>query len=120
MGISRECLRGREVKKMALTKERLIDSIYDNVGLSKTLSRSVVEKLFDIMKKAIESGEDLLISGFGKFVVKQKSARRGRNPQTSEELLLRARRVVNFKASGALRQKINAGLSSASSVKARE
>jgi integration host factor subunit alpha len=105
---------------MALTKERLINSIYDNVGLSKNLSRSVVEHLFDIMKKTIESGEGLLISGFGKFVVKQKGARRGRNPQTSEELQLRARRIVTFKASGALRQKINTGLSSVSSPKATE
>jgi len=101
---------------MSLTKERLINSIYDNVGLSKNLSRSVVEQLFDIMKKTIESGEDLLISGFGKFVVKEKAARRGRNPQTSEELQLRARRIVTFKASGALRQKINAGSSPAASL----
>ena len=105
---------------MALTKERLIDSIYDNVGLSKHLSRSVVERLFDIMKKTMESGEDLLISGFGKFVVKEKAARRGRNPQTAEELELRARRIVTFKASGGLRQKINTSLSSASSFKVPE
>lgn len=96
---------------MALTKERLINSIYDNVGLSKNLSRSSVEHLFDLMKNTIESGEDVLISGFGKFVVKQKGARRGRNPQTAEELQLRARRIVTFKASGALRQKLNEELS---------
>jgi integration host factor subunit alpha len=105
---------------MALTKERLIDSIYDNVGLSKNLSRNVVERLFDIMKKTIVSGEDLLISGFGKFVVKEKAARRGRNPQTSEELELKARRIVTFKASGGLRQKLNASLSSTSSLKVPE
>ncbi len=93
---------------MALTKERLINSIYDNVGLSKNLSRSVVEQLFDIMKKTMEDGEELLISGFGKFVVKQKAARRGRNPQTTEKLELRARRIVAFKASGVLRKRINA------------
>ena len=94
---------------MALTKEKLIDSIYDNVGLSKVLSRNVVERLFDIMKQALERGEDLLVSGFGKFVVKNKGARRGRNPQTSEQLQLRARRVVVFKASGVLRKRINRG-----------
>lgn len=104
-------------EEMALTKERLIKSIYDNVGLSKNLSCNVVERLFDIMKQTIEEGEDLLISGFGKFVVKQKSARRGRNPQTSEELLLRARRIVTFKASGGLRQKVNAEQISGSSIK---
>ena len=97
---------------MALTKEKLINSIYDNVGLSKNMSRSVVEHLFDMMKKTIESGEDLLISGFGKFVVKQKGARRGRNPQTKENLILRARKVVVFKTSGVLRNRINSGTSS--------
>jgi integration host factor subunit alpha len=92
---------------MALTKEKLIDSIYDNVGLSKVQSRNVVERLFDITKQALQSGENLLVSGFGKFVVKNKAARRGRNPQTSEQLQLRARRVVVFKASGVLRKRIN-------------
>jgi integration host factor subunit alpha len=92
---------------MALTKEKLIDSIYDNVGLSRIQSRNVVERLFDIMKQTLQSGENLLVSGFGKFVVKNKAARRGRNPQTSEQLQLRARRVVVFKASGVLRKRIN-------------
>jgi integration host factor subunit alpha len=94
---------------MALTKEKLIDSIYDNVGLSRVQSRNVVERLFGIMKQTMQSGENLLVSGFGKFVVKNKAARRGRNPQTSEQLQLRARRVVVFKASGVLRKRINRG-----------
>jgi integration host factor subunit alpha len=94
---------------MALTKEKLIDSIYDNVGLSRVQSRNVVERLFGIMKQTLQSGENLLVSGFGKFVVKNKAARRGRNPQTSEHLQLRARRVVVFKASGVLRKRINRG-----------
>jgi integration host factor subunit alpha len=92
---------------VALTKEKIIDSIYNQVGLSKSQSRSVVERLLEIMKQSLESGEDILISGFGKFVVKEKSARRGRNPQTTEDLQLRARRVVVFKTSGVLRDKIN-------------
>ena len=92
---------------MALTKENIIDSIYNQVGLSKSQSRSVVERLLEIMKQSLESREDILISGFGKFVVKEKSARRGRNPQTTEDLQLRARRVVVFKTSGVLRDKIN-------------
>ncbi|MFP4036617.1 MAG: integration host factor subunit alpha [Desulfobacteraceae bacterium] len=94
---------------MSLTKEKLITDIYNNVGLTKTQSRTVVEKLFEIIKQTLESGEDLLISGFGKFVVKDKAARRGRNPQTTEDLRLRARRVVVFKTSGVLRRKINEG-----------
>ena len=92
---------------MALTKEKIIDSIYNQVGLSKSHSRIVVERLLEIMKGSLENGEDILISGFGKFVVKEKSARRGRNPQTTEDLQLRARRVVVFKTSGVLRNKIN-------------
>jgi len=92
---------------MSLTKERLITDIYNNVGLSKTQSRAVVETLFEIIKETLEKSEDLLVSGFGKFVVKDKAARRGRNPQTTEDLRLRARRVVVFKTSGVLRRKIN-------------
>ena len=92
---------------MALTKEKLINNIYHQVGLSKSHSRLVVETLFETLKQTLEKGEDLLISGFGKFVVKEKSARRGRNPQTTEDLQLRARRVVVFKTSGVLRNKIN-------------
>ena len=94
---------------VALTKEKIINSIYNQVGLSKNQSRVVVERLFEIVKNSLESGEDLLISGFGKFVVKEKSARRGRNPQTTEDLQLRERRVVVFKTSGVLRDKINGG-----------
>jgi integration host factor subunit alpha len=92
---------------VALTKEKTVNSIYNQVGLSKSQSRVVVETLFEIIKNTLEKGEDLLVSGFGKFVVKEKSARRGRNPQTTEDLQLRARRVVVFKTSGVLRNKIN-------------
>lgn len=92
---------------MTLTKEKIITSIYDQVGLSKSQSQSVVEKLLEIIKEALEKGEDILISGFGKFAVKNKTERRGRNPQTTEELKLRARRVVVFKTSGVLRDRIN-------------
>jgi len=92
---------------MALTKEKIINDVYNHVGLSKTRSRMVVENFFEIIKSTLEKGEDLLISGFGKFVVKGKDERRGRNPQTTADLNLRARRVVVFKTSGVLRKKIN-------------
>jgi len=92
---------------VALTKEKIINNVYNQVGLSKSNSRNVFEKLLEIIKNSLESGEDLLISGFGKFTVKGKAARRGRNPQTTEDLQLRARRVVVFKTSGVLRNKIN-------------
>ena len=91
---------------MALTKEKITNNVYNDAGLSKTQSRTVVERLFEIIKQTLENG-DLLVSGFGKFVVKEKAARRGRNPQTTEDLRLRARRVVVFKTSGVLRKKIN-------------
>lgn len=92
---------------MALTKEHIIDSIYHQVGLSKSRSRIVVERLFELIKRALENKEDLLVSGFGKLIVKEKAERRGRNPQTTEDLQLRERRVVVFKTSGVLRNKIN-------------
>lgn len=92
---------------MALTKETIINSIYNQVGLSKSQSRIVVERLLEIIKETLKNGENILISGFGKFEIKEKSARRGRNPQTTEDLQLRARRVVVFKTSGVLRNSIN-------------
>jgi len=92
---------------MALTKDKIINEVYTQLGLRKSDARQVVEQLLEIMKGTLQSGEDLLISGFGKFVVKEKKARRGRNPQTRRDLQLRARRVVVFKTSGILRKKIN-------------
>ena len=92
---------------MTLTKEEIVNSIYNQIGLSKSQSRIVLETLLEIMKQTLESGEDVLLSGFGKFEVKRKSERRGRNPQTTEDLQLRARRVVVFKTSGVLRNRIN-------------
>ena len=92
---------------MALTKEKLIGRLQSQAGLSKQESRSVVERILDIMKESLALGEDMLISGFGKFSVRQKNARRGRNPQTKANLMLRARKVVVFKTSGVLRNRIN-------------
>jgi integration host factor subunit alpha len=92
---------------MTLTKEKIVDSVYNQVGLSKNQSRRVVESLLAITKQTLIKGENLLVSGFGKFIVKDKAARRGRNPQTKEDLQLRARRVVVFRTSGVLRRKIN-------------
>ncbi|MFH0809463.1 MAG: integration host factor subunit alpha [Pseudomonadota bacterium] len=92
---------------MAFTKENIITNIYDQSGLSKAQSKKVVEQLFEIMKRTLGDGQDLLVSGFGKFVVKHKRARRGRNPQTRADLQLRERKVVVFKTSGVLREQIN-------------
>jgi integration host factor subunit alpha len=92
---------------MALTKEKIIDSIYNQVGMSKNQSRRVMESILELIKHTLAQGENILVSGFGKFVVKNKSARKGRNPQTRADLRLRARKVVVFRTSGVLRKKIN-------------
>jgi len=92
---------------MAVTKEKVIADVYEKTGLSKSRSREIVERLLKIVKDTLAKEEDILISGFGKFVVKNKRPRRGRNPQTNQDLQLRARKVVVFKTSGVLRRKIN-------------
>ena len=91
---------------MALTKSDIVVSIHD-LGLTKKKSVEVIERLLEIIKRSLESSEDVLISGFGKFCVKDKAKRKGRNPATGEDLMLRSRRVVTFKCSGKLRHKID-------------
>ena len=92
---------------MTLTKADIADTISDHVGYTKRESLKVVDQLFEYIKNSLESGEDVLISGFGKFSVKDKRARKGRNPQTGDPLLLSPRKVVTFKYSGKLRDVIN-------------
>ena len=94
---------------MSLTKADLIDFIYNRVDLPRTKSAQVIESLLDTIKETLENGEDVLVSGFGKFVVKKKRERRGRNPQTGDDLMLGDRRVVTFRCSGRLREKMNGG-----------
>jgi integration host factor subunit alpha len=92
---------------MATTGTILLFHSQTQVGLDKQESREIVERLLGIMKDTLVQGEELLISGFGKFSVRQKNARRGRNPQTKESLILAARKVLVFKSSGVLRNRIN-------------
>ena len=92
---------------MTLTKDRIIDSIYKNTDLMKSEAAQTFQALLEIMKQTLESGEDVLISGFGKFCVKKKNERKGRNPATADDMILDARRVVTFKWSGKLREKLN-------------
>lgn len=92
---------------MSITKADIIDLIYKNSDLKKQESTSAVESLLEIIKNTLESGEDLLISGFGKFCVKGKKERKGRNPQTGSGLILDPRRVITFKCSGVLRERLN-------------
>jgi integration host factor subunit alpha len=92
---------------MALTKDKLITRLQMQMQISKQDARQAVERTLEIMKDTLAQGEELLVSGFGKFSVRQKRERRGRNPQTKESLLLRPRKVLVFKASGVLRARIN-------------
>ena len=92
---------------MTLTKAQIVERIQSENGFSKKKSIQVVETLLDIMKTSLESGDDVLISGFGKFCVKEKSERKGRNPATGGEMMLDPRKVVTFKYSGKLRDRIN-------------
>ena len=91
---------------MALTKNDIVAAVHE-LGFTKKKSVEVIESLLEIMKGALEASEDVLISGFGKFCVKEKGKRRGRNPATGDDLILRERKVVTFKCSGKLRNKIN-------------
>ncbi len=92
---------------MTLTKAQIVDIIRDEIGFTRNETIEIVESLLELIKGTLESGEDVLISGFGKFCVKQKRERRGRNPATGDELILASRKVVTFQCSGKLREKVN-------------
>ncbi len=92
---------------MTLTKVQIVKSVQNQTGLPKNKSYQIVETILEIIKDTLTSGEDVLISNFGKFCVKQKDERKGRNPATGEDLMLEPRKVVRFICSGKLRDKIN-------------
>ncbi len=92
---------------MTLTKAQIAEAISKEVGYSRMQSLELVDTLFEVIKQTLERGEDVLISNFGKFSVREKRERRGRNPHTGESLMLEPRKVVTFKWSGKLRDKIN-------------
>jgi integration host factor subunit alpha len=92
---------------MALTKDDLAKAIAESNGFPLNRSQELVETLLELIKTELTAGKDVLVSGFGKFWVKEKGERRGRNPATGEDMMLDARRVVTFKCSGQLRKKIN-------------
>jgi integration host factor subunit alpha len=92
---------------MALTKADIIESVHQQIGFSKKKSTELVEQLIEIIKSTLASGDEVLVSGFGKFCVNEKKERRGRNPATGDSMMLRPRKVVTFKVSGKLRRKIN-------------
>jgi len=90
-----------------MTKAEITERVAEKIGFSKKESMKMVEMLFDVMKSTLESGEKLKISGFGNFEVKQKADRRGRNPQTGEEITIEARKILTFKPSNMLKTAIN-------------
>ncbi|MDH3957141.1 MAG: integration host factor subunit alpha [Desulfobacteraceae bacterium] len=92
---------------MTLTKSQMVESVQNHTGFPKNKSSEIVETLLEIIKGTLESGEDLLVSGFGKFCVNEKKERKGRNPATGEDMMLAPRKVVTFKCSGKLRNRIN-------------
>ena len=102
-----EAKNNEEQSVMALTKAKIVEAIQSQNSITKKESSELVESVINIIKTTLQDGEDVMISGFGKFCVKQKKARRGRNPATGQELMLDPRKVVTFKCSGKLRDRIN-------------
>ena len=92
---------------MTLTKANIVDAVHNDLGFPKNRSAELIEILLEQIKSTLEKGEDVLISGFGKFCVKSKKERRGRNPATGDDMMLAQRQVVTFRCSHLLRDKIN-------------
>lgn len=92
---------------MALTKATIAESIQNELDIQRNQSVEVVETVLEIIKRSLESGEDVMVSGFGKFCVKEKSERKGRNPATGEDMMLPPRKVITFNCSRSLRERMN-------------
>ncbi len=90
-----------------MTKADMVELVYEQIGVSKREAARVVETIFDIVKETLERGENVKISGFGSFNIQHKKPRRGRNPQTGEEITISARRILSFKVSNVLREQLN-------------
>jgi integration host factor subunit alpha len=90
-----------------LTKAHIVENLLAKELFTKTQSAQIIDTLFELLKQSLEQGDDVLISGFGKFSVHEKNRRRGRNPQSGESIMLPPRKVVTFKCSGILREKVN-------------
>ena len=93
---------------MTITKDSLVEMIHNEVGLNKREAKELIECFFEQIKKALENGNDIKLSGFGNFVLRNKSPRPGRNPKTGEEVTISERRVVTFKSGLKLKNKLEA------------
>ncbi|HOO90845.1 MAG TPA: integration host factor subunit alpha [Syntrophales bacterium] len=92
---------------MTLRKADIIESIHEKIGLRQNKAADVFESFLEIIKQSLEDGEDVKISGFGKFCILEKNARRGRNPHTSESLIIAQRKIVTFRFSQKLKESLN-------------
>lgn len=92
---------------MSLTKQTIIETVSERLDLKPSRAKDTVEDLLEIIKATLASGEDVMISGFGKFQVTEKAPRKGRNPATGQDMMLKGRRVVTFKCAGKLRDRMN-------------
>jgi integration host factor subunit alpha len=90
-----------------LTKDLLVKAVAEETGFPGNQADELVETLIELVKGSLASGDDVLISGFGKFCVREKKERRGRNPATGDSMMLRPRKIVTFHCSGNLRRKLN-------------
>ena len=96
--------------RMALTKSDIVESIYNQLGFPRSQSTEAIEILLEIIKRSLEDGDDVMVSGFGKFCVRDTSQRKGRNPATGQDMMLDKRRVVTFKCSGVLKNRLNGNM----------
>ena len=99
-------------RAVTITKADIVERIYEKVGFSKKEASEVVDSIFEVIKQHLEQGEKVKVSGFGNFVVNEKRPRKGRNPQTGEEIVITGRRVLTFKASQVLKKTMNDGVES--------
>lgn len=93
---------------MALTKTDMVNKLYEELGLNKREGKEIVELFFEEIRAALESGDDVKLSGFGNFSLREKNPRPGRNPKTGEEIPISARRVVTFRSGQKLKSRIEA------------
>jgi integration host factor subunit alpha len=105
---------------MTMTKADIVERIYEKVGFSKKEATEIVESIFEVVKRRLEQGEKVKVSGFGNFVVNEKRPRKGRNPQTGEEIVISGRRVLTFKASQVLKKTMNDGVAPPSAAQEGE
>ncbi len=96
--------------KRTMTKADLVERVHDSIGFPKKEAAAIVDCVFEVIKEALENGEKIKLSGFGNFLVREKAPRKGRNPQTNQEIIIEARKVITFKPSQVLKAALNESL----------